>query len=142
MAEEEQQRRLERLRAVRGANRGVSTKLCREIDAVLAEESFNTDLSKLAHLNVIREQLDGKLKQLIKLDDVIVSLCSVGEIEGEVKDSEDITAKIIEAKRKIQVALRGPPLRLMYDHHQLTQLRALPADHDYRSLLYIGLEER
>ena len=65
MAEEEQQRRLERLRAVRGVNRGVTMKLCREIDAVLVEESFNTDPSKLARLNVIHEQLDRKLKQLI-----------------------------------------------------------------------------
>ena len=30
----------------------------------------------------------------------------MGEIEGEVEDSEDITAKIIEAKCKIQVALK------------------------------------
>ena len=71
------------------------------------EESFNTDPSKLARLNIIHEQLDGKMKQLIKLDNDIVSLCSAGEIEGEIEDSEDITAKIIEAKRKIQATLKG-----------------------------------
>ena len=31
----------------------------------------------------------------------------MGEIEGEVEDSEDITAKIIKAKHKIQAALKG-----------------------------------
>ena len=64
MAEEEQRKRLERLRAVRGVNHGVTTKLCREIDAVLAEESFNTDPNKLARLNIIHEQLNGKLKKI------------------------------------------------------------------------------
>ena len=63
MSEEDQQRKLERLRAVRGGNRGVITKLCHEIEAVLAVESFNTDPSSVSRLNVIHEQLDGKMKQ-------------------------------------------------------------------------------
>ena len=52
MSKGEQQRKLERLRAVRGGNRDVIMKLCHKINVVLAEESFNTD--------PIHEQLDRK----------------------------------------------------------------------------------
>ena len=55
MSKGEQQRKLERLRAVRVGNRDVIMKLCHEINVVLAEESFNTD--------PIHEQLDRKIKQ-------------------------------------------------------------------------------
>ena len=68
MSEEEQRRKLERLKAVRRGNRGVITKLCREIDTLMAVESFNTDPSSLSRLNVIHEQLDGKMKQFSNLD--------------------------------------------------------------------------
>ena len=64
-----------RLKTVRGENRGVVTKLCSEIDTVLAEESFGADPSKVSQLNVIHEQLDGKIKQFSILDGEIVALC-------------------------------------------------------------------
>ena len=83
MSEEEQRRKLERLRAVRGGNHGVITKLCCEIDVVLAEESFNTNLSKVSRLNIIHEQLDGKIKQFNNLDGEIVLLCPIDEIEKD-----------------------------------------------------------
>ena len=53
MSDEEQRAKLVRLKTVKGGNRGVVTKLCREIDTVLAEESFNTDPSKVSGLNII-----------------------------------------------------------------------------------------
>ena len=63
MSKGEQQRKLERLRAVRGGNRDVIMKLCHKINVMLAEESFNTDPIKVAYLNIIHEQLDRKIKQ-------------------------------------------------------------------------------
>ena len=109
MSEEEQQRKLERLKAVRRGNRGVITKLCREIDTLMAVESFNTDPSSISRLNVIHKQLDGKMKQFSNLDGEIVALCPMDEIEMEIEDSEAITEKIIEAKRKVQAALKENP---------------------------------
>ena len=49
------------------------------------------------------------MKQFSNLDGEIVALCPIEEIEREIEDSEAITAKIIEAKRKIQSALRERP---------------------------------
>ena len=109
MSDEEQRAKLVRLKTVREGNCGVVTKLCREIDTVLAEESFNTDPTIVSRLNVIHEQLNGKMKQFSNLDREIVMLCPIEEIEREIEDSEAITAKIIEAKRKIQSALRERP---------------------------------
>ena len=83
MSEEEQQRKLERLRAIRGGNHGIIMKLCCEIDVMLAEESFNTDPIKVACLNVIHEQLDGKIKQFNNLDGEIASLGPMDEIERD-----------------------------------------------------------
>ena len=45
------------------------------------------------------------MKQFSNLDGEIVALCPMDEIEMEIEDSEAITAKIIEAKRKVQAAL-------------------------------------
>lgn len=100
---EEQWRTLERVKAVRRENCGVVTKLCREADGVLEEESFNTDPIKVSQLNVICEQLDDKLKYLSTLDGEIVSLCCMEEIEGEIEESEAVVAKIIEAKQKYKL---------------------------------------
>ena len=104
--EEDHQAKLVRLKTVRGGNCGVVMKLCSEIETVLAEESFGTDPSKVSRLNVIHKQLDGKMKQFSILDGEIVALCPIDEIEREIEDSEAITAKIIEAKRRIQSVLK------------------------------------
>lgn len=73
---------------------------------VLAEESFNINPSKVSLLNFIHEQLDGKMKQFGNLDGEIVALRPIEENERKIKDSEGITVKIIEAKQKIQSALK------------------------------------
>ena len=41
--EEEQRKRLDRLRAVRGSHRGVLTKLAKEVDDLLADETLSND---------------------------------------------------------------------------------------------------
>ena len=53
------------------------------------------------------EQFDAKMKVFSNLDREIISLCPVEEIEGEIKDSESIIVKIIEAKRIIDSTLKG-----------------------------------
>ena len=110
MSEEEQRRKLERLKAVRRGHRGVITKLCtrlcREVEELVNEdEAMNP--TKVSRLNVIFEQFDTKLKVFSSLDGEIVSLCPEEEIEREIEDSESITAKIIESKRKIDSRLKG-----------------------------------
>ena len=95
MSEDEDRRKLERLRAVRGGHQGVVTKLCREVEVILAEESFTTDPVKVSRLTVINEQLDTKQKALGNLDGEIVSVCPLTEIETELTESEPLEAKLI-----------------------------------------------
>ena len=113
--EEEQRKRLDRLRAVRGGHRGVLTKLTKEVDNLLADETLSNDFA--ARLNVIREQLEGKMKVLTNLNYEIVSLCQVDNITREIDESEGIIAKLIECKRKIAIVMSNPvsPLTLSSD---------------------------
>jgi len=59
------------------------------------------DAEAKARLKVIFEQLEGKSKLLTNLDSKVLGLC-VREIE----ESETITAKVIELKRRIDSACR------------------------------------
>ena len=126
MAEEEQRRKLDRLKAVRRGHRGVLTKLTREVDEIVseAEEGVCADPTKVSRLNVIYEQFDAKMKVFSNLDGEIVLLCPVEEIEGEIEDSESIIAKIIEAKRKIDSSLKGNA-----DEHVRSLPSTGPSDH-------------
>ena len=56
--EKEQQKRLDRLKAVRGGHRGVLTKLAKEVDDLLVDEPLSNKAA--ARLNVVREQLEEK----------------------------------------------------------------------------------
>ena len=79
MAEEEQRRKLDRLKAVRRGHRGVLTKLTREVDEIVseAEEGVCADPTKVSRLNVIYEQFDAKMKVFSNLDGEIVLLYPV-----------------------------------------------------------------
>ena len=59
---EEAARALERSRAVRGGHHGVVTKLVREAEEILRNESLTSE--QRSRLNVIRQQLEEKLKLL------------------------------------------------------------------------------
>ena len=100
---EEQRGKLERLKAVRRGHRGVLTKLTREIEEILSNSELNSEAT--SRLLVIHEQLEGKRKVISNLDSEIVGICVIDEIEREIEESEAITAKIIQSKRKINAAI-------------------------------------
>ena len=100
---EEQRGKLERLKAVRRGHRGVLTKLTREIEEILSNSELNSEAT--SHLQVIHEQLEGKMKVISNLDSEIVGICVIDEIEREIEESEAIAAKIIQLKRKINAAI-------------------------------------
>ena len=106
--EEEQRKRLDRLKAVRGSHQEALTKLMKEVDDLLADETLSNEAA--AHLNVVCEQLEGNMKVclLIDLDGEIVSLCQVDVITRNIDESERIIAKLIECKRKIASAMSNP----------------------------------
>ena len=78
----------------------------KEVDDLLADETLLHEAA--ARLNVVREQLEGKMKVLTNLDGEIVSLCQVDDITREIDESEGIIAKLIECKRKIASAMSNP----------------------------------
>ena len=100
---EEQRGKLERLKAVRRGHRGVLTKLTREIEEILSNSELNSEAT--SRLQVIHEQLEGKKKVISNLDSKSVGICVIDEIEREIEESEAITAKIIQSKRKINAAI-------------------------------------
>ena len=107
MAEEERRIKLDRLKKVRQGHRGVLTKLTREIEGLV--ESTKPEPNQVSRLKIIYEQLEGKMKVFSNLDGEIVALCPEDDIEREIEDSESITAKIIEARRKIDTTLKENP---------------------------------
>ena len=96
---EEQRTKHDRLRAVRGGHRDVTTKLIKEADELLTVSPLTTE--GRTRLDVINKQLGLKAELLSGLDTEIVSLCEVSDIEGDIEEAESITAKIIECRAKI-----------------------------------------
>ena len=94
--------KLERLKATRGAHRGVVSKLEKEAnDLLLREEDSSTKI----RLDVIYCLLENKLKTLSYIDNEIISLCEVEEITKEIEASEEIVARIIGCQRKIKESM-------------------------------------
>ena len=91
--------KLDRCRAIRGGHQGVLTKLTKEIDKILSQEMLTEE--HYIRLSVIDRQLEAKSSVLADLDKEVLSCCDAGEIEGEIDESETVTAKIIGYKAKI-----------------------------------------
>ena len=96
---------LDRLKAVRAGHRGVITKLTRELDEALTGTASG---EKVGRLNVIYEQLQNKLSVLQKIDNEVLAVCRVEDIEREIEDSEGVSARILDYKRRIEVFLKPP----------------------------------
>lgn len=81
---------IQRLRAIRGAHRGIATKLLKEADEILASTSTTTLDDGL---NTLKQQFEGKLAKLNEVDEKILGLCDVKNIEAEVVESEEYTTR-------------------------------------------------
>jgi len=104
--ETERQSKLDRLRVIRRGNRGVITKLTKEVDDMLSKPELDAEAT--ARLKVIFEQLEGKSKLLTNLESKVLGLCVMDDIEREIEESETVTAKAIELKRRIDSATSMP----------------------------------
>jgi hypothetical protein len=87
--------KIERLKAIRAAHRGVCTKLEKETHDLLHEERTNEIFEVISCL------LDTKQKTLSEIDNEIISLCDLADISKEIEESEDIVARIIQCRKKI-----------------------------------------
>ena len=95
---------LERLKAIRGAHRGVTTKLTQQADGIFEKESLTSD--DYERLFVINQQLETKLSTLNEYDQKILTVCEVANIENEIEESQRAVEKIMESKRKIDLKLK------------------------------------
>ena len=100
MISEESTHALDRARAVHGGHRGVTTKLVREAEELSLSESLEP--SQRSRLNVIYQQLEGKLNLLSDMDKDILSRCEIEAIDTEIEESEAVVAKIINCKQRIK----------------------------------------
>lgn len=73
---------LERLKAIRGAHRGVTTKLAHQAEEIFENESFSSD--NYERLFVINQQLKTKLSMLNEYDQKILAVCDIMNIENEI----------------------------------------------------------
>ena len=58
-------------------------------------------------MSVKQQQLDGKLKVLSDIDKEILAKHDVDSIEREIEESETVSAKILECKQHISVAIKS-----------------------------------
>ena len=77
MASEEAKEKLERLRSIRGAQRGIVTKNVNKANAILGDEAAQAYISseQVQQLEVISRLLEAKLKTLEEIDQKVLSLC-------------------------------------------------------------------
>ena len=104
MSEKEAKEKLERVKAIRAANRGVITKKISDVDAILSGIILNDDQRK--SLEVLDRLLTGKLKTIEELDQSVLSLCSVDVIQAEVEDAEKVLERVVDCQKRIQDALQ------------------------------------
>ena len=88
--------RLARVRAKRGGNRSVMTKLIYEAEGLLEVEPIDKQRMK-----IIADSLDQKLTLVKSLDEEVIETCNVEEIVKEIEDSDEINSRVMEMLRKI-----------------------------------------
>ena len=58
-------------------------------------------------MSVKLQQLDGKLRVLNDIDKEILDKCEVDTIEGEIDESEAISARILDCKQRITEVIKS-----------------------------------
>ena len=91
--------KLSRLKAIRGGHRSVVTKHEKEATTIITNEILTKD--DVSRIQVIQCLLEEKLKTLNTIDQDVLTLCSEGEIEKEIEDSEAIVARIMGVNNAI-----------------------------------------
>ena len=93
MDREAAKQKCDRAKAIRTAYHGIISELIREVDKLISTNASTKEVQ--AHLKVILKHLEAKSVLLNKLDRVILSLCDIDEVEGEIEEAELMVAKLI-----------------------------------------------
>lgn len=135
---------LERLKAIRGAHRGVTTKLTRQAEEIFENESLTSD--NYERLFVIYQQLETKLLTLNDYDQRILAVCEVANIENEIEESQQAIQRVMECKRKIDLELKRKSNESSADNNEVVQVKLIHREQakrkqDYQNCHYRDLEE-
>ena len=104
MGDKDAKEKLERVKAIRAANRGVITKKITDVNEILNGGTINDDQRKA--LEVLDRLLESKLKTVEELDQSVLSLCSVDAIQAEIEDSEKVLERVVECQKRVHEALQ------------------------------------
>ena len=97
-----------RLRAKRGGNRSVVTKLQAEVAMYIESRgSSYAEPNVLSRVESIEESLATKKEYLKQIDEDIVGLCSIEEIEKDIEENLDWETRINETLGKIRNFKQG-----------------------------------
>lgn len=92
-----------RLKAKRGGHRGTCTKLGKEVEELFANEH---DEIAITRCTTIKTLLEDKLKTLNQLDEDILNICDIHDIENEIEESTEVTARILHVLTRIEEFLQ------------------------------------
>ena len=97
MADDQNEEKLKRLRAMRSGNRGVVTKYIKEAIELIkvGEDSGRGRLCTIASL------LSDKTDLLKQLDKEILELCDVKDIAREIEESDEVSSRASDVQREI-----------------------------------------
>ena len=105
---------IRRLKAVRGGNRAIVTKIQREACSIISDgRDISTDNELSTRLISIEDTLKEKRSLMESLDQKILDICDIAEIEKEVEETTEITRGINVTLRKIEGAVKGILSRIM-----------------------------
>ena len=104
MTDKEAKDHLERLKAIRAANRGVMTKKIANVNEILGGGGVLND-DYVRELNVLDRLLEKKLKTGEERDQNVLSLCELEAIQHEIEESEKVLEKVVDCQKCFQEAL-------------------------------------
>ena len=103
-----QNQNIERSATIRGAHRAVLTRLIKEAEPILMEESHTEHV--LERLQILSGSIQSEGKLLDSLDEDVLSKTEIDDIANEVDQSSLISEKIIEVGCKINILLEKKKL--------------------------------
>ena len=103
--DEQLKAKVERLKATRTGNRSVVTRTINECDEILNNETLTEE--NVSRLEVLKQQLQGKLSTLQKIGAEFLTICDLKDIEREIMESDDVETKIIVKTKRIEAKLNA-----------------------------------
>ena len=98
---------LDRLKARRHGHRGVATRYCGEVGAIVQGETEASVEEKRIRLTALQNSLEEKLRILRALDEDILSVCATDDITTDIEETETVNSRIAESIESCKRAIEG-----------------------------------